>query len=330
MNHSAYPAPIASLSAATLERAASLLEGGKLVGVPTETVYGLAADATNGAAVADIFAAKGRPSFNPLICHVANLEMAERLVVFNELALRLAERFWPGPLTLVLPKKCGCSVHDLASAGLETLAVRVPTGPMQQLASMLERPVAAPSANLSGRISATSAIAVAEDLGSAVALIIDNGAPTVGVESTIIAVESDELFLLRPGGLPIEDIEEATSQKVQEIKPNTGIKAPGMLTSHYAPDMPVRLNIAEVSRNEALLSFGDPNIAGTDAAVAEINLSTRGDLAEAAQNLFSCMRTLNQSGAAGLAVAPIPETGLGLAINDRLRRAAAPKGVSDE
>lgn len=329
MNHTMHRPPIVPLSDANLAMATHLLSQGKLVGVPTETVYGLAADATNGSAAAGIFAAKGRPSFNPLICHVADREMAERLVIFSDLAVLLADAFWPGPLTLVLPKRADCPVHELASAGLDTLAVRVPTGPMQQLAAMLDKPIAAPSANLSGRISATSAAAVAEDLGDKVSMIIDHGAPSVGVESTIVAVENGALFLLRPGGLALDKIEKVAGRSVQSVGQDISVKAPGMLSSHYAPDMPVRLNVSNVHADEALLSFGPDKVAGSDRALLTINLSPSGSLAEAAQALFSAMRTLNKSGATTLAVVPIPQTGLGLAINDRLRRAAAPKDMAD-
>ena len=321
---------IAPLNDESLNKASTLLAQGKLVGVPTETVYGLAGDATDGAAVAKIFAAKGRPTFNPLICHVADRTMAERLVAFNALAIRLAQAFWPGPLTLVLRKHADCPVHDLASAGLDTLAVRVPTGPMRQLAGMLNKPLAAPSANLSGRISPTSALAVMEDLGGSVSFILDEGAPSVGVESTIVAVDAENLTLLRPGGLSVEDIEKVAGQTVLYTPVNgADIKAPGMLTSHYAPDMPVRLNVREVFAHEALLAFGAGDVIGANEETTTVNLSPAGDLAESAQNLFAAMRTLNQSGADGIAVVPIPDTGLGMAINDRLRRAAAPKDMDD-
>ncbi|MEO0543410.1 MAG: L-threonylcarbamoyladenylate synthase [Pseudomonadota bacterium] len=316
---------IAQVGEKSLAEAADLLSRGKLVGVPTETVYGLAADATNGEAVAGIFEAKGRPSFNPLICHVTDYEMANRLGEFNDIAKRLAEAFWPGPLTLVLNKRADCPVHELATAGLATLAVRMPTGPMGELSARLKKPIAAPSANLSGQISATSALAVLEDLGEKVSLILDHGAPSVGVESTIVGFRGDDTVLLRPGGLSPEDIEKVTDRPLLNNIDDKVINAPGMLTSHYAPDMPVRLNVDRVLPGEALLAFGDVALNGAETAVKSINLSPTGNLIEAAQKLFAAMRNLNASGANGLAVVPIPNVGLGIAINDRLSRAAAPK-----
>ncbi|MEN0000699.1 MAG: L-threonylcarbamoyladenylate synthase [Pseudomonadota bacterium] len=327
MNEVSEKSRIAPLDEPSMALAARLLNDGDLVAVPTETVYGLAADATNGTAVAAIFAAKGRPSFNPLISHVSGVAMAQELGEMNALAERLARDFWPGPLTLVLPKANTCPVHDLALAGLDTIAVRLPDGPMRELAARLDKPIAAPSANLSGRISATSAQAVEKDLGKSVALILDNGPTPVGVESTIIAVDGDTLRLLRPGGVPLETIEEAIGQGVEGRDSQDQVRAPGMLASHYAPDMPVRLNAREVASHEALLSFGSQSIPGQDQAAILIDLSPSGDLAEAAQNLFAAMRTINTHGASAMAVAPIPHTGLGAAINDRLARAAAPKDV---
>lgn len=329
MNEISEKSRIAPLDGASIALAAHLLGAGDLVVVPTETVYGLAADATNGNAVAAIFAAKGRPSFNPLISHVSGVEMAQKLGDMNALANQLAGAFWPGPLTLVVPKAASCPVHDLALAGLETIAIRVPDGPMRALAARLDRPIAAPSANLSGRISATSAQAVEKDLGDRIALILDNGPTPVGVESTIIAVDGATLRLLRPGGVPVEVIEEAIGQRVEGQESQDSVRAPGMLASHYAPDMPVRLNATDVRPHEALLAFGPRIVDGQDQAAISINLSPSGDLQEAAQNLFAAMRTINTHGASAMAAAPIPHTGLGAAINDRLARAAAPKDAGD-
>lgn len=304
-----------------LERAAETIAAGQLVAVPTETVYGLAADATNGEAVARIFEAKGRPRFNPLIAHVADLAMAEKLAVFDPLSRRLAQAFWPGPLTLVLPLRPESPVHPLVTAGLDTVALRRPQGFAASLIAKLGRPLAAPSANSSGRISATSAAAVEADLGGRVPLIVDAGATPVGVESTIVKVEEGTLRLLRPGGLAAEDIEEAAG--VRLLRGATGIQAPGMMVSHYAPRASIRLGIDHVEPGEALLAFGPRRVAGAENASATLNLSPSGDLREAAANLFSFMHGLDHGPV--IAVEPIPAEGLGEAINDRLARAAAPR-----
>ncbi|MEM1378075.1 MAG: L-threonylcarbamoyladenylate synthase [Pseudomonadota bacterium] len=324
MNDATHISPIKPLDERSIAHAADLLRDSGLVGVPTETVYGLAADATNGDAVAAIFETKARPSFNPLICHVSDLAMAETLIEMNATALKLADAFWPGPLTLVLPKRADCPVHDLVTADLDTLAVRLPSGPMQTLAAQLGKPIAAPSANRSGRISATSAQAVYEELGTRVSLILDDGPTSIGVESTIVRVDGECVTLLRPGGVAVEQLEKKLGVEVQ-TPDDASIQAPGMMSSHYAPDMTVRLDATEVQSHEALLTFGDTLVANADQAALVINLSEKGDLNEAAQNLFSAMRAANASPARALAVAPIPEVGLGLAINDRLRRASAPK-----
>ncbi|MFK0688365.1 L-threonylcarbamoyladenylate synthase [Mesorhizobium sp. IMUNJ 23033] len=311
-----------------MERALALLEGGDVVAIPTETVYGLAADATNGIGVARIFEAKGRPRFNPLIAHVADIAMAERIAVFDPLSKRLAEAFWPGPLTLVLPQRSGNGIHPLVTAGLDTIALRMPRGFGGELIARLGRPLAAPSANSSGRISATTAEAVAADLGAKIRLVVDGGATPVGLESTIVKVEGEDLRLLRPGGVAAEDIEAVAGVKLLRGAV-TGIEAPGMLASHYAPGAAVRLNAGQVAGGEALLAFGKRRAGGWQDAIALRNLSESGDLREAATNLFAHLQALDQSGATTIAVEPIPFDGLGEAINDRLFRAAAPRDKAD-
>jgi L-threonylcarbamoyladenylate synthase len=308
-----------------LARAAALIAAGEVVAIPTETVYGLAADATSGDAVARIFEAKRRPRFNPLIAHVSNLAMAREHAEFGPLALRLAERFWPGPLTLVLPLLASSPIHPLVTAGLDTLAVRMPRSAFTRaLIAELGKPLAAPSANRSGRISATTAADVEAELGDAIPLIVDGGPTPVGGESTIVGVEGDRLVLLRPGGVASSDIEEVAGRKLETAA--TGhVVAPGMLQSHYAPHSAVRLGVSEVMPGEALLAFGPQRAAGAGKAAAMINLSTSGDLREAAAALFSALRALDRTGPSAIAVEPIPDHGLGEAINDRLRRAAAPR-----
>jgi L-threonylcarbamoyladenylate synthase len=299
----------------SLAAAAQLLVRGKLVAFPTETVYGLGADASNGEAVAAIFAAKGRPRFNPLIVHVTDTEAARRQGVFNPLAEKLAAVFWPGPLTLVLPRRADASVSLLVSAGLDSVALRVPSHPLAQvLLAAAGRPLAAPSANASGRITATSAEHVARELGGRVDLILDGGATPLGLESTVIGFEKERAVLLRPGAITREKIEAITGPLAAA---GDAIQSPGQLESHYAPQARLRLNATKIEPGEALLGFG---------AVAEswLNLSPRGDLTEAAANLFSMLRDMDDQVNA-IAVSPIPETGLGEAINDRLRRAAAPR-----
>lgn len=307
-----------------LEPALALLGAGQVVAVPTETVYGLAGDATDGEAVARIFEAKRRPRFNPLIAHVADMAMAERLAVFDPLAKRLAAAFWPGPLTMVLPSREKSPVHPLVTAGLDTVAVRMPVGFAGGLIARLGRPLAAPSANSSGRISATSAEAVAADLGDRIPLIVDGGPTPVGVESTIVRLDGQGVELLRPGGVPAEEIERVAGMKLRRAG-GQDIVAPGMMASHYAPAAAVRLEATKVTPGEALLAFGVQRAKDAEQAVMLRNLSPGGDLREAAANLFAHLRLLDQSGAATIAVEPIPETGLGEAINDRLRRAAAPR-----
>ncbi|HBF29316.1 L-threonylcarbamoyladenylate synthase [Rhizobium sp.] len=315
------PSPQAAISAAL-----PVLEAGEVIAIPTETVYGLAADATNSQAITRIYETKGRPRFNPLICHMADLAMAERYAVFDPLSRLLAERFWPGPLTLIVPLRAGSTIHPLATAGLDTVGVRVPRGFTAQLIAAFDRPLAAPSANTSGRISPTTADHVADDLGDKIPLILDGGAAGVGVESTILKVEDGTIRLLRPGGLSVEEVEAATGLSV--IRPEKAgaiIEAPGMLASHYAPNASVRLNAVEVFEGEAVITFGDFRPKGLEKAAAVLHLSATGDLAEAAANLFSFMKSADASGAARIAFTPIPGHGLGEAINDRLERAAAPR-----
>ena len=319
----------AQVGAAT-DAAAALAAGG-LVAFPTETVYGLGADATNANAVARLYEAKGRPSFNPLIAHVADLLAAERLAVFDQAAKRLATRFWPGPLTLVLKKRAGCAVAQLATAGLDSIAVRVQSHEVaRDVIRKLGRPVVAPSANRSGHVSPTTAQHVLDDLGGRIDLILDGGPAHVGVESTIVAL-LDRPLLLRPGGLPREDIRAVLGAELEDV-PQSGMDpesliAPGMMASHYAPRAALRLNATSVQAGEAVLAFG-PNLPpGSERAVAVLNLSPAGDLLEAAANLFSDLRTLDAADATAIAVMRVPMEGLGEAINDRLARAAAPRDI---
>ena len=302
--------------AAGIAAAADLLRQGLLVAFPTETVYGLGADARNGEAVAAIYAAKGRPSFNPLIAHVASVEAAQRHVEWSDQAQQLADAFWPGPLTLVLPLRAGHGVSSLVTAGLDTLAVRVPAHPTAQaLLRAVDGPVAAPSANPSGRISPTTAAHVREGLDGRIAAILDDGPCAVGLESTIVGLAGAPA-LLRPGGVAAEQIEAVLGTKLSHHKPGDLLTAPGQLQSHYAPDAPVRLNAEQSRGDEVLLGFGP--------VACDLNLSERGDLLEAAANLFAYLHKLDKSGRP-IAVSPIPGHGLGAAINDRLRRAAAPR-----
>ncbi len=306
-----------------MDRAIALLDSGEVVAIPTETVYGLAGDATNGEAVARIFEAKGRPRFNPLIAHVCDMEMAERIGVFDPLSRRLAEEFWPGPLTLVLPLREDAGIHSLVTAGLSTIALRMPRGFGGELIARLGRPLAAPSANSSGRVSTTTAEAVAADLGTRIRLVVDAGPTPVGLESTIVKAEGEGLRLLRPGGVATADIEAVAG--VPLTRGAAGVQAPGMLASHYAPNAALRLDVAEVRPGEALLAFGPHRAQGWQRAVAVKNLSEGGDLREAASNLFAFLQQLDRSGATVIAAEPVPDEGLGEAINDRLFRAAAPR-----
>ncbi len=310
--------------AAAIDAAAEILRAGGLVAFPTETVYGLGADASNDRAVAAIFAAKGRPQFNPLIVHVWDLAAAEAIADFTPLAQRMAQVFWPGALTLVLSRRSDTSVSLLASAGLDTVALRVPAHPIARaLLDATDRPIAAPSANASGRISATTTQHVQEELEDKVDLILDGGPTQLGLESTVIAFDRGQAILLRPGAVSREAIEAVTGKLA---RPNSSkIFSPGQLASHYAPRASIRLNAHDAAPGEALLAFGAAIPVG---AHLIRNLSVTGDLQEAAANLFAMLRALDASGAKQIAVMPIPETGLGEAINDRLRRAAAPRDVS--
>ncbi len=296
--------------------AAYALHEGKLVAFPTETVYGLGADATNGEAVAAIFAAKGRPSFNPLIVHVKDRAAAEALVEFTPEACALADAFWPGPLTLVLPRKGNSPLSLLVSAGLDTVAIRVPSHLVAQILVAEAGPIAAPSANISGHVSPTTAAHVAEEMGDKVDIILDGGPATVGIESTVIGFEAGKPVLLRPGGVSREDIER-TAGPLAAVT-NAKVQSPGQLESHYTPRAKLRLNAREAQPGEALLAFGP------DAPKGAPNLSAKGDLKEAAANLFAMLRALDKT-AGAIAIMPIPSEGLGEAINDRLTRAAAPR-----
>ena len=316
------------LPAAAVAEAAALLRGGELVAFPTETVYGLGADATDGRAVAAVFAAKGRPRFNPLICHYAEAGAAFADVAADARARALAERFWPGPLTLVLPRRPECRVDLLTGAGLDSLGVRVPGHPLARaLLRAAGVPVAAPSANPSGAVSPTTAAHVLEGLAGRIAAVLDGGACPVGVESTVLDLTGGRAALLRPGGVPAEAIEAALGGPLDcAAAPGEAPRGPGMLASHYAPALPLRLGAAAVEADEALLGFGPAMPAG---AAAAWNLSKAGDLAEAASRLFAGLRWLDAEGARlglrGIAAMPVPGTGLGAAINDRLARAAAPR-----
>jgi L-threonylcarbamoyladenylate synthase len=306
--------------------AAALIRAGELVAFATETVYGLGADARNGKAVAGIFEAKGRPHFNPLICHFPDAESAWAEVRPDDRARALAEAFWPGPLTLVLPRRADCRVDLLAGAGLDTLAVRVPAH--ERALALLRAagtPVAAPSANRSGRVSPTTSAHVMEELSGRIAAVLEGGDCPVGVESTVLDLAAGGAALLRPGGVPVEAIEAVIGPVGRAIPLSAAagrsLRSPGMMLSHYAPALPVRLDATEVAADEALLAFGPP-LAG---AGTIYQLSAAGDLREAASRLFSGLRRLDASGLRGIAAMPIPQEGLGAAIRDRLTRAAAPR-----
>ncbi len=319
---------VSRADAAAVGDAVHCLQAGGLVAFPTETVYGLGADATNAHAIARLYDAKGRPAFNPLISHVTGTAAAQKLAQFDGDAAKLAEAFWPGPLTLVLPKADGCPVAELATAGLDSIAVRVPHHDIaQKILAAFGRPIVAPSANRSGHVSPTTAAHVLADLRGRIELIVDGGASPVGVESTIVACLGEPM-LLRPGGLPREAIEQVLGCALANAPAETADDAPlapGMLASHYAPRTPLRLDARTVAAGEALLAFGPSLIEGAATAKATLNLSNSGDLIEAAANLFSSLRALDGAGAQMIAVMPIPHNGLGDAINDRLKRAAAPR-----
>jgi L-threonylcarbamoyladenylate synthase len=310
-------ANIVAADDAAIARAGDIIRMGGLVAFPTETVYGLGADATNDRTVATIFAAKERPRFNPLIVHVRDLAEAESHAEFGALARTLAERFWPGPLSLVLRRKQTSPLSLLVSAGLDTVALRAPSNIVaRKLLAAAGRPISAPSANLSGRVSATTAAHVAADFGDAVDLVLDGGAARLGVESTVIGFDGARAVLLRPGAVAREEIERITGPLAAPALDH--VSSPGQLASHYAPRTPLRMNAGDVGSDEALLAFGPP-LAG---AKMVRNLSPPGDLTEAAANLFAMLRELDAANARMIAAMPIPEQGLGEAINDRLRRAA--------
>ncbi len=303
------------IAEAAVARAAGLIRAGRLVAFPTETVYGLGADATDDRAVAAVFEAKGRPRFNPLIVHVADREAAEALAVFDDRARRLAGRFWPGPLTLALPRAPDCPVSWLASAGLDTLALRWPAHPLAEaLIRVAGRPLVGPSANRSGRLSPTRAAHAAAELGRSAAMVLDGGPCRLGLESTVVGLGAGAAVLLRPGALDAEAVEAEIGPLAEPrlAADDAPRPAPGMLLRHYAPDSPLRMEACATRPGEAMLGFG--------AVAGDLNLSPSADLAEAAGNLFAMLRRLDGRG--GIAVASIPERGLGRAINDRLRRAA--------
>ena len=319
------------LGADQVAEAARLLRAGELVAFPTETVYGLGADARNGRAVAAVFEAKGRPHFNPLICHFPDAEAAFAEVLADDRARALAAAFWPGPLTLVLPRRAECRIDLLAGAGLDTLAVRVPAHPLAlELLRAAAIPVAGPSANRSGAVSPTTADHVLEGLSGRIAAVLDSGACDVGVESTVLDLAMGGAALLRPGGVPVEAIEAVIGPgsrplPISAAEKTRTLRSPGMMLSHYAPALPVRLKAADVAAHEALLAFGPP----LPGAGLVWQLSEGRDLREAAARLFAGLRWLDAEGAklglTRIAAMPIPESGLGAAINDRLARAAAPR-----
>ncbi len=305
-----------------LADAARRLRTGGLVAFPTETVYGLGADATSDRAVAAVFAAKGRPDFNPLIVHVARNQAIDALVTVPDRAARLIERFWPGPLTLVLPRRADSPVSLLATAGLDTVAVRRPDHPVAlALIEAAGCPVAAPSANASGRISPTCAAHVAESLGTRAGLILDGGPCRVGVESTVLDMSGPRPVLLRPGAVTLEELTEILGEAPRSPDDGAALRSPGLLISHYAPKALLRMGACSAGEDEVLLGFGPGG------GAARLNLSPTGDVTEAAANLFAMLRALDETDARRIAVMPIPESGLGRAINDRLRRAAAPRGT---
>ena len=317
-------APVEETNRQAVRRAASFLHAGSLVAFPTETVYGLGADATDDHAVAAIFEAKARPRFNPLIVHVIDAAAAAAVAEWSDLADQLAASFWPGPLTLILRRREESGISRLASAGGETIALRAPAHPLA--AALLREsnlPIAAPSANRSGRISPTTADHVREDLGDRVDMILDGGACPVGVESTVLDISGDCPTLLRPGGVARTEIEAVLSSPLASPPPvdSGNLRSPGQLSSHYAPSHRLRLDARDVTADEALLAFGPTPLEG---ARITANLSRTGDLTEAAANLFSMLHDLDREEVAGIAAMPVPMSGLGEAICDRLRRAAAP------
>ncbi len=316
--------PIDELNA-ELDAICLQIAAGKCIAVPTETVYGLAADASNGLAVARIFEMKGRPKFNPLICHVSDVEMARQIGEFDPLAEQLASAFWPGPLTLVLPLRQEYGIHPLVSANLGTVGLRYPVGPATKIIAACGKPLAAPSANRSGKISPTTAQHVVREFPESDLTVIDNGACSMGIESTIVKLESGSIRILRPGSVTAEMIEAATGIVPEVAGSNSDIEAPGMMASHYAPNAVLRLNQSTCPKASGLIAFGPGKDRDRCEAVETINLSETGDLAEAASRLYGALSALDEAGIETISVEPIPLTGLGVAINDRLCRAAAPK-----
>jgi L-threonylcarbamoyladenylate synthase len=323
--------PVVPATQDAVEKAARALARGEIIAFPTETVYGLGANALDGNAVAKIFAAKERPRFNPLIVHVPGLAEAKTYAVVNETARKLAEVFWPGPLSLVLEKRAGCGIADLVTAGLDTIALRSPANPVARaLLAETKFPIAAPSANRSGRVSPTTAADVASELGDVPAMILDGGPCQLGIESTVISLVSGDPMLLRLGATQREEIERVLGHPVAVAKQDAPVASPGQLATHYAPDTKLRLDATSVGPDEALLAFGKNVPKG---ARVTVNLSEGGNLSEAAAKLFGALRALDQAGASVIAVMPIPDRGLGEAINDRLRRAACmapPSRASDQ
>jgi L-threonylcarbamoyladenylate synthase len=321
-------ARVMKADAAGVREAADGLSAGALVAFPTETVYGLGADAENAEAVARLYAAKGRPSFNPLIAHVAEVVSARKLARLDAVAERLAAAFWPGALTIVAPQAIGCRVSALATAGLDTIAVRIPDHPVARaILTTVARPVVAPSANRSGHVSPTRADHVLADLADQIDLVVDGGPSGVGVESTIVACLGACPMLLRPGGIPrtaIEHVLDARLEEPRAVRADAPL-APGLFASHYAPRARLRLEARAVKPGEALLAFGPGSLPGASEAKRVLNLSVRGDLIEAAANLFACLRTLDAAGTGTIAVMSVPREGLGEAINDRLKRGAGPR-----
>jgi L-threonylcarbamoyladenylate synthase len=312
--------PMVQATQDAIRRAAQALARGDIVAFPTETVYGLGANALDARAVAKVFAAKERPRFNPLIVHVPGLAEAEDYALINDLARKLAHAFWPGPLTLVFKRRSICAIADLVSAGLDTIALRAPAHPVAQaLLAKAALPIAAPSANRSGRISPTTAEHVEAELGDRPAMILDGGRCPLGIESTVVSVTGPEPALLRPGAIPREAIERVLAAPLAAAAAAERVTSPGQQPSHYAPHTPLRLEATAVGADEALLAFGS-NVPG--GARVTINLSPSSNLEEAAARLFAALRELDQLRAAAIAVMPIPATGLGEAINDRLRHAA--------
>lgn len=306
------------------------LRAGSVVAIPTETVYGLSADATNQSAVDRIFQVKRRPGHNPLICHCSDLAMVNRYATLDPISRKLAEQFWPGPLTLVLDANPANRLPERTTAGLATVAIRIPVGFSGDLIRSFGRPLAAPSANLSGRVSATTAQHVEREFGDDIPLTLDGGPTRIGVESTILMVRGGKLELLRPGGLPIEDIERSVGLRVAAPRSDMKIVAPGMLTSHYAPRASVRLNAIHVEPHEALIKCGSVSVRGEATCQRVYDLSPDGDLSEVAARLYSTLKQTDEDGMTAVAIVPIRNDGIGLALNDRIARAAAPRDLMPE